>query len=526
MAQNPYIRWFDQLGMDDVASVGGKTASLGEMYRVLTPMGIEIPNGFAITSAAYRAMLDKAGAWQPLRALFNAAELDNTSLADIGEKARRIVYGAGIPDDIEKDILTAFGQLQRQYGDELTVAVRSSATAEDLPSASFAGQHDTYLNIGGGAALIEACRHCFASLFTERAISYRIRNGFDHFKVDLTIAVMKMVRADLGASGVMFTLDTDSGFGDVVFITGTYGLGENIVQGAVDPDEFYVHKPTFAQGKRCVLSRHLGQKQLTMTYGGNGSGIENIGTPASARGKFCINDEEALTLADYALKTEAHYSRQKGAPCPMDIEWAKDGADGKLYLVQARPETVSSQQPRNVLVRYKLTGQASPIAAGRAIGSGIASGVVRKISDASQLTHFQEGEILVAESTSPDWGPAMRRAAAMVTSRGGRTCHAAIVAREFGIPAVVGIGEDINRLKDGQSITLSCAEGEMGKIYDGDIPFKIITTELETLAKPRTGMMINLGSPDQAFRLSALPCDGVGLARMEFIISEYIKAHP
>ncbi|MCK9503629.1 MAG: phosphoenolpyruvate synthase [Porticoccaceae bacterium] len=526
MAQNPYIRWFDQLGMDDVASVGGKTASLGEMYRVLTPMGIEIPNGFAITSAAYRAMLDKAGAWQPLRALFNTVELDNTSLADIGEKARQIIYAAGIPDDIEKDIIAAFGQLQRQYGEQLTVAVRSSATAEDLPSASFAGQHDTYLNVGGGADLIEACRHCFASLFTERAISYRIRNGFDHFKVALTIAVMKMVRADLGASGVMFTLDTDSGFNDVVFITGTYGLGENIVQGAVDPDEFYVHKPTFAQGKRCVLSRHLGEKQLTMTYASNGSGIENIDTPASARSKFCISDGEALTLADYALKTEAHYSRQKGAPCPMDIEWAKDGVDGKLYLVQARPETVSSQKTRNVLVRYKLAAKASPIATGRAIGSGIASGVVRKISDASQLTHFQEGEILVAESTSPDWGPAMRRAAAMVTSRGGRTCHAAIVAREFGIPAVVGIGEDIHRLKDGQSITLSCAGGEVGKIYDGDIPFKIITTELETLAKPRTGMMINLGSPDQAFRLSALPCDGVGLARMEFIISEYIKAHP
>ncbi|MBB3060121.1 phosphoenolpyruvate synthase [Microbulbifer rhizosphaerae] len=530
MPGDRYIRWFDQIGLDDVPQVGGKTASLGEMYRALGSQGIHVPNGFAITSAAYREILDRADLWKPLRRLMDQAQKDN-SQAEIAEEARALIYDAGLPDDLNEEISRAYLDLYEQYGPGLRVAVRSSATAEDLPNASFAGQHDSFLNIGDNDGLLDACRHCFASLFTERAISYRERNGFDHFKVFLAIAVMKMVRADLAASGVMFTLDTDSGFRDVVFINGAYGLGENIVQGTVDPDEFYVHKPTFELRHRCVLRRELGGKQQTLVCDEdlNSQEMHNIDTPDERRRHFCLSDEEVLTLADYAIKTEKLYSDRRGKESPMDIEWAKDGDDGQLYLVQARPETVASQKPRNQLKRYHLAekpDRKSLLARGRAVGANIASGTLRKIDNARQLVDFHEGEVLFAESTSPDWGPAMRRAAAVITVRGGRTCHAAIVAREFGIPAVVGIGDDSGNLRDGETVTLSCAEGDIGKVYAGKIPFEVTTTELEGLRKPQTKMMINLGSPDQAFRLSALPCDGVGLARMEFIITEYIKAHP
>lgn len=523
-----YIRWFDQLGMGDVALVGGKTASLGEMYQALGAKGIPVPNGFAITTDAWRAVLDRADAWQPLRRLLDGfTPQSEAELARVAREARAIVYDAGLPDELEQEILSSFAQLQAEYGEEVTVAVRSSATAEDLPQASFAGQHDSYLNIGGGEALLDACRRCFASLFTDRAITYRIHNGFDHFKVALTIGVMKMVRSDISASGVMFSLDTDSGFRDVVFINGVYGLGENIVQGSVDPDEFYVHKPTFLQGKRCVVRRQLGSKQSTMVYGEGEGGVTvvNRETPAELRSRFCIDDQDVLTLADYAIKTEQHYSASKGSDCPMDIEWAKDGLDGRLYLIQARPETVASRKAQNLLTHYKLTEKGTVLASGRAVGDAIASGRVRIIDTAEQLASFEEGDILVADSTSPDWGPAMRRAAAMITRRGGRTCHAAIVAREFGIPAVVGIG-DGGALEEGARVTVSCAEGEVGKIFKGELAFKVETTELDMLEKPRTGMMINLGSPERAFQLSGLPCDGVGLARMEFIVNEYIKAHP
>lgn len=523
-----YIRWFDQIGIDDVALVGGKTASLGELYQQLGAKGIPVPNGFAITADAWRALLDQADAWQPLHQLLDGFDArDEAELARVAAEARAIVYNAGLPAGLEQEILTGFARLQEEYGQDVSVAVRSSATAEDLPDASFAGQHESYLNVGGGEALLDACKRCFASLFTDRAITYRIHNQFDHFKVALTIAVMKMVRADIGTSGVMFSLDTDSGFRDVVFINATWGLGENIVQGSVDPDEFYVHKPTFALGKRCVLRRHLGDKQSTLVYAeaGANSPVVNRDTPAAQRGRFCIDDQDVLTLADYAIRTEQHYSARKGADCPMDIEWAKDGLDGRLYLVQARPETVASRRPQNVLTRYHLTQKGPVLASGRAIGGGIAAGTVRNIEDAAQLADFQQGDILVAESTSPDWGPVMRRAAAMVTRRGGRTCHAAIVAREFGIPAVVGIG-DAGHLEEGARVTVSCAEGDVGRIYQGELAYEVNTTELATLQKPRTGMMINLGSPERAFQLSGLPCDGVGLARMEFIINEYIKAHP
>ncbi|WGL17113.1 phosphoenolpyruvate synthase [Microbulbifer bruguierae] len=526
-----YIRWFAEIGLTDIAEVGGKAASLGEMYRTLTPKGIHVPNGFCVTAEAYRDMLDQASAWEPLKRLLGGlATADSNQQAEIAAQARVIVYQAGLPDELAREIATAYVELCEQYGPQLRLAVRSSATAEDLPEASFAGQHESFLNIGDLAGLLEACRRCFASLFTARAISYRERNGFDHFKVFLAIAVMKMVRADHGSSGVMFTLDTDSGFRDVVFITSAYGLGENIVQGLVDPDEFYVHKPTYELGHRCVLRRQLGAKQQTLVCDEdlNSQELHNIDTPDTRRAHYSLSDADVLTLTDYAIATEKHYSAQRGSPCPMDLEWAKDGDDGQLYLLQARPETVASQKSRNLLKRYRFSQKpekSALLSTGRAIGTGIASGKLRRVSDATQLSVFNDGEILFAQSTSPDWGPAMRRAAAVVTERGGRTCHAAIVAREFGIPAVVGIGSD-HPLQDGEVVTLSCAEGDMGKIYRGELPFDITTTALDEVPPSKTKMMINLGSPEQAFRLSALPCEGVGLARMEFIVSEHIKAHP
>ncbi|SHE58085.1 phosphoenolpyruvate synthase [Microbulbifer donghaiensis] len=532
MPKDHFVRWFDAIGLEDIADVGGKTASLGEMYRTLTPQGIRVPNGFAITAAAYQAVLDQGDARASLQKLFQQHATDDTQqLAQLAAQARGVVYEAGMPDDLVHDITAAYVDLCEQYGPQLRLAVRSSATAEDLPTASFAGQHDSFLNIGDKDGLLEACRRCFASLFTERAISYRERNGFDHFKVSLAIAVMKMVRADLASSGVMFTLDTDSGFRDVVFINSAFGLGENIVQGAVDPDEFYVHKPTFERGCRCVLRRQLGAKQLTLVCDEdmNSQELHNIETPDARRRHFSLSDEDVLTLTDYAIKTEKHYSERRGEDCPMDIEWAKDGDDGQLYLLQARPETVASQKPRNQLQRYRLQQKPEKnalLAQGRAIGTAVASGKLRRIAGVEQLGDFKDGEVLFAESTSPDWGPAMRRAAGLVTERGGRTCHAAIVAREFGIPAVVGIGEESGQLTAGDTVTLSCAEGDVGKIYRGEIPFKVETTELDDVPRPKTRMMINLGSPEQAFRLSALPCDGVGLARMEFIVTEHIQAHP
>ena len=531
MANPQFIRWFKDIGLDDITDVGGKTASLGEMYCALSPHGISVPNGFAITADAYRAVLDSADAWQPLRALLQGLNAGaSEELEKIAETARGIVYDAGIPDALAKEITAAYDKLRGEYGDALRVAVRSSATAEDLPEASFAGQHESFLNIGDHDGLLEACRRCFASLFTARAISYRERNGFDHFKVSLAIAIMKMVRADSASSGVMFTLDTDSGFRDVVFITSAYGLGENIVQGTVDPDEFYVHKPTFAQGYRSVLRRQLGAKQQTMVCDDdlNSQSVQNIATPEDRRARFSLNDDEVLTLAHYAITAENHYSEKKAAPCPMDLEWAKDGDDGRLYLLQARPETVASQKPRNQLKRYRLQhkpDKTEQLASGRAIGTAIGTGRIRRVTNASQLSDFNDGDILFAESTSPDWGPAMRRAAALITERGGRTCHAAIVAREFGIPAVVGIGNR-HDLHDGDTVTLSCAEGDVGRAYRGEIPFEVETIALDQLPTTKTKMMINLGSPEQAFRLSSLPCDGVGLARMEFIVNEHIKVHP
>jgi pyruvate, water dikinase len=524
MTSPKYVRFFEEFGIDDVPSVGGKNASLGEMYSHLSGEGVRVPNGFAITADAYRYMLEAAGAMGPLRdALEGLGEGDVTDLARRGKRAREIVYGAGLPDDLVTEIRAGYKRLQEQYGEDVSLAVRSSATAEDLPTASFAGQHETYLNIKGEESLLDACRRCFASLWLDRAIHYRVDQGFDHFAVGLSIGVMKMVRSDLAGSGVFFSLDTESGFRDVVFIEGAYGLGENVVQGAVDPDEFYVHKPTFETGHRAVLRRLLGDKAVKMVFveGEIKHTVRNIPTPKADRERYCITDEDVLEIADYAIKIERHYGR------PMDMEWAKDGVDGKIYVVQARPETVASQRRPTTLETYTLgDGHGEVLVEGRSVGEKIAAGAARLITDVAHLNEFQPGEVLISDTTTPDWEPVMKTASAIVTNRGGRTCHAAIVARELGVPAVVGTGIGTSSVQDGQVVTVSCAEGDTGKVYSGEVPFEVERTEVSDISRPNTKVMINLGNPDLAFKTSFLPNDGVGLARMEFIISEYIKAHP
>jgi pyruvate,water dikinase len=527
-----YIRFFNELGIDDIPLVGGKTASLGEMYRELNPQGVKVPNGFAITAEAYQHMLDSAGAWDDLHKTLDNIKADNMDdLAARGKRAREIVYSASLPPDLRQEILDAHEMLKSEYGPGLSVAVRSSATAEDLPTVSFAGQHESYLNIHGDELLLDSCKRCFASLFTDRAIHYRIDQGFDHFKVYLSVAVMKMVRSDLASSGVIFSLDTESGFRDVVFITAAYGLGENVVQGAVDPDEFYVFKPTLEQGYRKVLRRVLGSKEIKMIYseGGAHQTTRNVPTPQADRQRFCISDNEVLILSDYAVKVEKHYSQKAGHPLPMDMEWAKDGTDGQLYMIQARPETVASQKQENFLEEYKLQGTAEILTTGRSVGEKIAIGKARIITGTHQLSSFKPGEVLVADMTTPDWEPVMKTAAAIVTNRGGRTCHAAIVSRELGIPAVVGTGNGhgaTSRIQEGQIVTVSCAEGDVGKVYKGEVPYEVEKTNLAGLERPKTKIMVNLGNPEIAFKTSFLPNDGVGLARMEFIINEYIKIHP
>ncbi len=528
-AKPKYIRWFAELGVQDVAIVGGKNASLGEMYRELTPHGVRIPNGFAVTAQAYRYMLDQADAWAPLhRALDGLDGRDVDDLARRAQLAREIVYAAPLPPDLIAEISAAYEQLKAEYGETLTLAVRSSATAEDLPTASFAGQHETFLNVSGIGKLLDAVKSCFASLFKDRAISYRIDKGFDHFKVYLSVGIMKMVRSDCAASGVTFSLDTETGFRDVVFITGAYGLGENVVQGTVDPDEFYVFKPTFRQGKRAVLRRSLGGKEIRMVYAKTAGRdtTRNVPTDKADQQRYCISDEEVLALTDVAIKIEDHYSRKAGHPMPMDIEWAKDGLDGQLYIVQARPETVASQHAPNLVDEYQLGAHGAPRVTGRSVGARVAIGRARVITDISQLNQFQPGEVLVADTTMPDWGTVMKIASAVVTNRGGRTCHAAIVARELGIPAVVGCDNATTVLKTGELVTVSCAEGNVGRIYAGEIVVTKTSSDVSTMARPQTHLMVNLGNPDIAFQTSFLPNDGVGLARMEFIVAEHIKVHP
>ena len=523
-----FIRFFSEITIEDVPIVGGKNASLGEMYQSLTPQGIRVPNGFAVTAEAYRATLDQSNVWPSLRETLSDLDPDNIEdLARRAAYARDIIYRAALPQEIAEEIKEALKVLTNEYGQDLTVAVRSSATAEDLPNASFAGQHDTYLNIHGAAAVLDSIQHCFASLFTDRAIRYRIDNGFDHLKVFNSVGVMKMVRSDLASSGVIFTIDTETGFKDVVFITGAYGLGENIVQGAVDPDEYYVFKPTLRKGKKSVIKRTLGAKKIKMILSDSRRiTTRNTPTTKEERESFCIDDNEIVSLAEQALLIEDHYSQSAGSHRPMDIEWAKDGLDRNIYIVQARPETVASQQNYNYIEEYKIIHHGLLKVEGRAVGGKIVSGKARVIESASELSLFEPGEILIAQTTSPDWGTVMKSAKAIVTDRGGRTCHAAIVARELGIPAVVGTDIATQQIKTGELVSVSCAEGEVGKIYEGNIDFEIEKTNITNLPKPNTHIMMNIGNPDLAFRHSMLPNDGVGLARMEFIIAETIKAHP
>ncbi|WP_300457083.1 phosphoenolpyruvate synthase [Desulfobacula sp.] len=524
-----YILWFKDITNDDVALVGGKNASLGEMYRELMPQGIQIPNGFAITAQAYRYVIETGGILEPLK--HTMAGFDKTNIDDLarrGKMARDLILGAGIPDRLWLKIQTAYDQLCQEYGADTDVAVRSSATAEDLPTASFAGQQETYLNIRGYHDLRQACSKCFASLFTDRAISYRIDNRFDHFDVALSIGVMKMIRSDLASSGVIFTLDTESGFRDVIFTTGAYGLGENVVQGVVNPDEFYVFKPTLRKGHPAIIKKLLGSKKIKMVYGmGDSKALtRNIEVPETDRRQFCISDDDILTLARYADVIETHYSTKAGMVRPMDIEWAKDGITGDLFIVQARPETVHSQTSLDTLETYVLEGKGPVLVLGKSVGEKIAVGKARLIHNLSHLDEFQPGEILVSNTTTPDWEPVMKTAAGIVTNRGGRTCHAAIVSRELGIPAVVGAENAMETIRTGQEITISCADGDNAVVYDGYLPYHVETVSLTNLERPRTKIMMNLGNPEKAFSLSKIPNDGVGLARMEFIINSYIKIHP
>lgn len=527
--KSKYIRWFEETTIDDVPIVGGKNASLGEMYRELTSKGVKIPNGFSVTAEAYWYVLKAGGILEKLKSTIEGLDTSDISeLSKRGKAARDLILGAGIPDELWEEIKTAYDRLCEQYGENTDVAVRSSATAEDLPTASFAGQQETYLNIRGYPGLRDACIRCFASLFTDRAISYRVTNKFDHFKVALSIGVMKMVRSDLASSGVIFTLDTETGFRDVVFITGAYGLGENIVQGQVNPDEFYVFKPTFRQDFKPIIKKKVGSKEIKMIYGRGDSKVltRNIEVPEADRLRFCLSDEEVLKLSGYAIAIEDHYSEKYGESRPMDIEWAKDGITGELFIVQARPETVQSQRRKDILETYVLEKRSEILARGRSVGDKIASGKAHVIPDISDLPSFKPGEILIADTTTPDWEPVMKTAAAIVTNKGGRTCHAAIVSRELGIPAVVGAGNATEVLETGREITVSCAEGENGLVYEGILPFHKDTLILKDMKRPKTEIMMNLGNPEEAFGLSMIPNDGIGLARLEFIITSYIKVHP
>jgi len=513
-----FIKWFNEITIQDIAMVGGKNASLGEMVRELGSAGIRVPNGFAITTDAY---------WHFVRSN-HLEDIIRDSLNDLnGSRVRSAILNAQIPADLQTSILEAYRQLGMEYGENTDVAVRSSASAEDLPGASFAGQQETYLNIQGNSSLLESTRRCFASLFTDRAISYRKHMGYDHLEVALSVGVQKMVRSDRSAAGVMFSIDTETGFSDVVLINASYGLGENVVQGSVNPDEYYVFKPTLKSGSRPILQKLLGAKELKMIYdSGGGKAVKNISTSLEERKHFAISDEDILQLARWACIIEDHYSAKNNRATPMDMEWAKDGISGELFIVQARPETVQSLKLTNVLESYKIKKRGEVLITGKSVGEKIASGKVRIIHDAHELEQLQLGEILVTEKTDPDWEPAMKKAAAIITNRGGRTCHAAIVSRELGLPGVVGTLRGTELLATSQMVTVSCAEGDEGYVYAGEIPFSIEKIELDQLPKSKTAIMMNIANPGEAFRLSKIPNDGVGLVRLEFIISDHIKIHP
>jgi pyruvate,water dikinase len=522
------IRWFSELGLDDVAIVGGKNASLGEMIQALSPLGVQVPMGFATTAAAYRQFLQESRVDEIIaRELAGLDPSDVQQLRQCGRRIRHAILAAEFPAQLRDAILEAYRRLAPAPGVAADVAVRSSATAEDLPEASFAGQQETYLNVQGEAPLLDACRRCYASLFTDRAISYRAHHGFDHMQVALSIGVQRMVRSDLGAAGVMFSLDTETGFRDMVLINAAYGLGESVVQGIVNPDEYYVFKPTLREGCRPIVKRTLGSKESKLVYDIGGSKLTRyVPVPPADRQRFALSDDQILTLARWACIIEDHYTHRAGRPTPMDMEWALDGRSGELFILQARPETVQSQRSTQSLQVYRLQQTGRVLVSGRSVGQKIAAGPVRVIDSAEHLDRLRSGEVLVTDKTDPDWEPVMKRAAAIVTNRGGRTCHAAIVSRELGLPAIVGAEHATSILTTGQQVTVSCAQGETGYVYDGVLDFQVEAIRLDTLPRLRTKMMINLGNPDEALRLSALPCDGVGLARIEFIINSAIGIHP
>ncbi|MCS6287210.1 MAG: phosphoenolpyruvate synthase [Nitrospira sp.] len=528
MISRALVRWFADIGIEDVPLVGGKNASLGEMYRELAAKGVKVPNGFAVTAQGYWDFLREAGLEATLRDTLK--EVDARDLADLrrrGSCIRQAMLEASLPHTLERAILDAYARLSEEAPEPVDVAVRSSATAEDLPDASFAGQQETYLNVQGALALLDTCKRCFASLFTDRAIAYRVEKGFDHHKVALSIGVQRMVRSDLASAGVMFSIDTETGFQNAVLINAAYGLGENVVQGSVNPDEFYVFKPTLKEGYRPILQKRLGSKEFKLIYDvGGGKMVKNVPVPPDDRARFAITDDEIMTLARWATVIEDHYRIKRGGASPMDMEWAKDGKTGELFIVQARPETVQSQKDPDVIETYRLTERSRVLVSGRSVGDKVGQGTVRVIKQVQQMQDFREGEVLVTDKTDPDWVPIMKRASAIVTNRGGRTCHAAIVSRELGLPAIVGAETATERLKDGQVVTVSCAEGETGFVYDGRLPVEIDRVHIKDLRRPKTAIMMNVANPEEAIRLSFIPNDGVGLAREEFIIANTIKAHP
>lgn len=527
--ENAHILWFDEIGIEDIALVGGKNASLGEMVCNFKQKKVPVPSGFAITATAFRYVLDKSGAMEKLKEVLS--RLDHTNpknLSSTGKKAREIIVNCEIPADLKKEIVAAYQRLSSEYKTKnVDVAVRSSATAEDLPTASFAGQQDTFLNISGVEELIKACKMCFASLYTDRAIAYRCEHHIDHLSTSLSIGIQKMIRSDLASSGVMFTLDTESGFTNVVYLTGSYGLGESIVQGAVNPDEFYIFKPTLKLGYKPIIGKKLGEKAIKMVYAKkNGHHVKTVPTPREERNQFCLNESEILQLAKWAVDVEDHYSKKYGKWTPMDLEWAKDGQTGKLFIVQARPETVQSRKNPNSIEEYTLLKKSKILTTGRGVGKKIAKGKAKLILDAKNIAQFKAGDVLVTDMTDPDWVPAMRIASAIVTNRGGRTSHAAIVSRELGLPCIVGTNNATQVIKNGDEITIDCSHGENGVVYKGLLDFDVKTIDLKKIPKTKTKIMINVACPDEAFSLGLLPSDGVGLVREEFIVGESIKIHP
>ncbi len=521
------VLWLEQVHLSDVPLVGGKNASLGEMIQQLSPQGINVPGGFAITAFAYRDFLQSAELEAKLRQVFADLDVDDVkNLRQRGKKVRSLILDTPFPKALKTAISEAYQDLCQRYGADTDVAVRSSATAEDLPDASFAGQQESYLNISGTKGVLDACKKCFASLFTDRAISYRQRKGFDHFSIALSVCVQKMVRSDLATSGVMFSIDPETGFANAVLISAAYGLGENVVQGVINPDEYVVFKPTLKQGFRSILEKRLGSKAFKMVYADGPKLTKNLPVSPAEQRQFALSDAEVLQLAHWACLIEDHYTQLHGVLTPMDIEWAKDGDTQELFVVQARPETVQSQKSKNVLRSYRLEEPGEVLVRGRSVGDAIAQGKARVILDMQKVDHFRPGEVLVTDRTDPDWEPIMKRASAIVTEQGGRVCHAAIIARELGIPAVVGTGNATAQLKTGEAVTVSCAEGDEGRIYRGLVPFEVKEVPLETLPQTRTQLMMNVGNPGEAFSLAAIPNDGVGLARLEFIIANHIKVHP